>query len=87
MSVVSCVPAGIPNTGLRDITKLPTAPYIICTAYSEKSVSFGVHNKEVHILYTSPNVITAIKLKMMGWAGHATRASRGQMHTNFRRRT
>jgi hypothetical protein len=29
-----------------------------------------LHNEELHILYSSPNVIRQIKSRIMGWAGH-----------------
>jgi hypothetical protein len=29
-----------------------------------------LHNKELHNLYSSPNMIRIIKLKRMKWAGH-----------------
>jgi hypothetical protein len=29
-----------------------------------------LHNEELHILYSSPNIIHQIKLKRMRWAGH-----------------
>jgi hypothetical protein len=31
------------------------------------------HNEELHILYSSPNVIRQIKLRRMRWAGHVAR--------------
>jgi hypothetical protein len=34
---------------------------------------FNMHNEELHILYSSPNIITQIKSRTMRWAGHATR--------------
>jgi hypothetical protein len=32
-----------------------------------------LHNEELHILYSSPNIITQIKSKGMRWAGHVAR--------------
>jgi len=32
-----------------------------------------LHNWELNILYSSPNVVRVIKAKRMGWAGHAAR--------------
>jgi hypothetical protein len=29
-----------------------------------------LHNEELHIMYSSPNIITQIKSRRMGWAGH-----------------
>jgi hypothetical protein len=30
-----------------------------------------MHNKELHILYSPPNIIRQIKSRRMRWAGHA----------------
>jgi hypothetical protein len=32
-----------------------------------------LHNKQLHNLYSSPNVIRMIKSRRMRWAGHVTR--------------
>jgi hypothetical protein len=32
-----------------------------------------LHNEELHILYSSPNIITQIKSMRMRWAGHVAR--------------
>jgi hypothetical protein len=32
-----------------------------------------LHNEELHILYTSPNIIRQIKSRRMRWAGHVAR--------------
>jgi hypothetical protein len=32
-----------------------------------------LHNEELHILYSSPNIIRQIKLRRMRWAGQVTR--------------
>jgi hypothetical protein len=29
-----------------------------------------LHNEELHDLYSSPNIVRAIKLRRMRWAGH-----------------
>jgi hypothetical protein len=31
------------------------------------------HNEELHILYSSPNIIRQIKSRIMRWAGHVAR--------------
>jgi hypothetical protein len=32
-----------------------------------------LHNEEIHILYSSPNIIRQIKSRRMRWAGHVAR--------------
>jgi hypothetical protein len=32
-----------------------------------------LHNEELHILYSSPNIIRQIKSRTMRWAGHVAR--------------
>jgi hypothetical protein len=32
-----------------------------------------LHNEELHILYSSPNIIRHIKSRRMWWAGHVAR--------------
>jgi hypothetical protein len=32
-----------------------------------------LHNEELHILYSSPNIIRKIKSRGMRWAGHVAR--------------
>jgi hypothetical protein len=32
-----------------------------------------MHNEELHILYSSPNIIRQIKSRRMRWAGHVAR--------------
>jgi hypothetical protein len=32
-----------------------------------------LHNEELHILYSSPNIIRRIKSRRMRWAGHVAR--------------
>jgi hypothetical protein len=34
-----------------------------------------LHNKELHILYSSPNIIRQIKSRRMRWVGHVARMS------------
>jgi hypothetical protein len=40
-----------------------------------------LHNEELHNLYTSPNIIKAIKSKRMRWAGHVART--GAMRNSY----
>jgi hypothetical protein len=35
-----------------------------------------LHNEELHILYSSPNIIRQIKSRRMRWAGHVARMGR-----------
>jgi hypothetical protein len=37
-----------------------------------------LHNEELHILYSSPNVIRQIKSRRMRWAGHVARMGEGR---------
>jgi hypothetical protein len=40
----------------------------------EEDVSWRkLHNDELHSLYSSPNIIKAIKSRMMRWMGHVAR--------------
>jgi hypothetical protein len=32
-----------------------------------------LHNKELHVMYSSPNIIRVIKLRRLRWAGHVAR--------------
>jgi hypothetical protein len=32
-----------------------------------------LHNKELHEIYPSPNIILVIKPRRIGWAGHVAR--------------
>jgi hypothetical protein len=41
------------------------------------------HNDELHSLYTSPNIVRAIKSRRMRWAGHVARMGRGEVFTGF----
>jgi len=36
-----------------------------------------LHNDELHSLYSSPNIVRVIKLRM-GWAGHVARMGEGR---------
>jgi hypothetical protein len=37
-----------------------------------------LHNDELHILYSSPNIVKVIKSRRMGWAGHVARIGEGR---------
>jgi hypothetical protein len=37
-----------------------------------------LHNEELHILCSSPNIIRQIKLRRMKWAGHVARMGEGR---------
>jgi hypothetical protein len=37
-----------------------------------------LHNDELHILYSSPNIVRMIKSRRMKWAGHAARMGEGR---------
>jgi hypothetical protein len=37
-----------------------------------------LHNEELHILYSSPNIIRQIKSRRMRWAGHVARMGEGR---------
>jgi hypothetical protein len=40
-----------------------------------------LHNEELHILYSSPNIIRQIKSRRMRWAGHVARmGEEGNVH-------
>jgi len=32
-----------------------------------------LHNEELNVLYSSPNIVRVIKSRRMGWAGHVAR--------------
>jgi hypothetical protein len=36
------------------------------------------HNRELHILYSSPDIIRRIKSRRMRWAGHVARMGEGR---------
>jgi hypothetical protein len=42
-----------------------------------------LHNDELHSLYSSPNIIRAIKSRRMRWAGHVARMGMGEVFTGF----
>jgi hypothetical protein len=42
-----------------------------------------LHNKELHNLYCSPNIIRTIKSRRMSWAGHVARMRKWKMRTKF----
>jgi hypothetical protein len=44
-----------------------------------------LHNKELHNLYASPNIIRVIKLRRIRQPGHVARMRDIKMHTNFSR--
>ena len=37
-----------------------------------------LHNEELHSLYSSPNILRAIKYKIMRWAGYVARMEEGR---------
>jgi hypothetical protein len=37
-----------------------------------------LHNDELHSLYSSPNIVKAIKSRRMRWAGHVARMGEGR---------
>jgi hypothetical protein len=37
-----------------------------------------LHNDELHNLYSSPNIVRAIKLRRMRWVGHVARMGEGR---------
>jgi hypothetical protein len=37
-----------------------------------------LHNDELHSLYSSPNIVTVIKSRRMGWAGRVARMREGR---------
>ena len=43
-----------------------------------------LHNEELNILYSSPNIVRVIKSRRMRWAGHVARMGcREEVHTGF----
>jgi len=42
-----------------------------------------IHNEELHVLYSSPNIMREIKLRGMRWARHGARMGRGEACTGF----
>jgi hypothetical protein len=43
----------------------------------------NLHNEELHILYSSPNIITQIKSRRMRWAGHVARTGKDRKVYKF----
>jgi hypothetical protein len=43
-----------------------------------------LHNEELHILYSSPNIFRNIKSRRMRWAEHVARMGRRGMHIGYR---
>jgi hypothetical protein len=41
-------------------------------------ISISLHNDELHSLYSSPNIVRAIKSRRMRWAGHVARMGEGR---------
>jgi hypothetical protein len=41
--------------------------------FKSPMTSSGLHNEELHNLYSSPNIIRMIKSRRMSWAGHVAR--------------
>ena len=37
-----------------------------------------LHNEELNVLYSSPNILRVIKSRRMGWAGHVARMGEGR---------
>jgi len=37
-----------------------------------------LHNDEINILYSSPNIVRVIKTRKIRWAGHVTRMGDGR---------
>jgi hypothetical protein len=42
-----------------------------------------LHNDELYSLYSSPNIVRAIKSRRMRWAGHVVRMGKGEVFTGF----
>jgi hypothetical protein len=42
-----------------------------------------LHNDELHILYSSPNIVRVIKSRRMTWAEDVAQMGRGEMFTGF----
>jgi hypothetical protein len=43
----------------------------------------NLHTEKTHDIYSSQNIIRAIKLRRMRWAGHVARMREGEVHTRF----
>jgi hypothetical protein len=56
----------------------------ICGPKREEDGSWKkLHNDELHILYSSPNIVRVIKSRRMKWAGHVARMGRGEVFKGF----
>jgi hypothetical protein len=42
-----------------------------------------LHNDELNVLYSSPNIVRVIKSRRMRWAGHVARMGKGEAYTGF----
>ena len=42
-----------------------------------------LYNKELYVLYSSPNIIRAINSRRLRWAGHVANRGKGYVHTGF----
>jgi hypothetical protein len=42
-----------------------------------------LHNKELHALYSSPNIIRVIKSRKLRWAEHVACMGKGEVYTGF----
>jgi len=42
-----------------------------------------LHNEELNDLYCSTNIFRVIKSRRIGWAGHAARIGREEVHRGF----
>ena len=42
-----------------------------------------LHNLQLNVLYSSPNITRVIKLNKKRWAGHVARMGIGEVHTAF----
>jgi hypothetical protein len=42
-----------------------------------------LHNKELHDMYSSSNILRVIKLRRMRWTGHVARMGRGETSAGF----
>ena len=42
-----------------------------------------LHNEELNVLHSSPNIVRVIKSRRMRWTGHAARMGEGEAYTGF----